>query len=288
MRRRMVALCVALLGLCGVLLSACSGGGASMQSVVADPADKFVGTWKLASIETQGITFVGDFSFVMSEGSAAKPEATEEAESEPDAVVFLMLQDDGTGTLSAPEGKASVTWELADDNTAVVTSQESTAAGDSDSSTSLLSAETLELAYVDDALVVNRETDDDAYTFTFTESGSIPDEPEIDLSKATEITALDGIVGTWRLTAMKMMGATMYGAPEDLAAMYGDETYATLEVGDDGSVRFMGQDVVVQTDTSGSKINLVFYELPVKMLDGQVVVDMTDVLGIDLAFCFAQ
>ena len=73
MKKRIQVVLVALVCAFAIALVGCGGNGTAGESksggegktaVQIDPSEKFIGTWKLAALKTQGVTMVGDFASV--------------------------------------------------------------------------------------------------------------------------------------------------------------------------------------------------------------------------------
>ena len=301
MRKRLLVLWVSLLCLCGLALPACGGSpsaadeeGAKVPAVVADPAEKFYKTWKLAAMRSQNLTFVGDFSMFM--------------DSEDGQIPTMVIEKGGTGSISFGDESRLLTWELSDDNTISVKPEKqaeaesgkdaddeaSDDATDDDAATedaevSVDAFDTLDFVYGDDGLTAHYEDEESSFEMIFNESGSLADEPEIDLANAENFTSLDELVGTWNLTAIKLAGSTIYGDPADLAAVYADNTQSAIfEVADDGSATLMDQSCNCTVGEGGVIIDFVFYQMPIKHVGDYAIVDMSDFFGAEMAFCFTK
>lgn len=309
MRKRLLVLWVSLLCLCGLALPACGGSpsaadeeGAKAPAVVADPAEKFYKTWMLAAMRSQNLTFVGDFSMFM--------------DNEDGQIPTMVIEKGGTGSISFGDESRSLTWELKDDNTISVkpekqaeaesgkdadddaTDDASDEASDDatdndaaieDAEVSVDTFDTLDFVYGDDDLTAHYEDEESSFEMIFNESGSLADEPEIDLANAENFTSLDELVGTWNLTAIKLAGSTIYGDPADLAAIYADNSQsAVFEVADDGSATLLDQSCNCTAGEDGVIIDFVFYQLPIKHVGDYVIVDMSDLFGAEMAFCFTK
>ena len=285
MKKRMVVLWVSLLCLCGLFLPSCGGSAGTEEKdspakdspaaeVAVDPAEKFYGTWKLAAMKSQNLTIVGDFSMFM--------------DAEDGETIVMVIEKGGAGTISLGEDSHALTWELADDNTLSVKPDKPAEDEDEAADGSPMSLEKLDFVYGDDGITATYEDEEVSYAMVFTESGSLADEPEVDMTKATDVTSLDELAGTWSLSTLKYGGATMYGAPEDLAAMYGDDVDTVLEIAADGSSRFLGQDSTVTVGEDGASIDYVIYQIPVRLLGDDIAINMGELLGIDLVFIFSK
>lgn len=252
-----------------------SGGGGEAAPKV-DPAEKFVGTWKLASMESEGITIVGDFAVITGEEGG----------------LVLELKEGSTGTFSYGEDSVDMTWELVDDNTIHAAKAEDADedAGDDEAVDAMVKDDGIDLAYQDGALVTSwtDEENESEVKMLFNESGTLEGAPRIDMEKATDVESIDQIVGTWNITAMSAAGATMYGSADSLAALYGEETETSLTINEDGSTTFMGQDVTCTLGEDGAAIDLVIFQIPIKLIDGELVIDMSELFGQDMVFLYSK
>lgn len=275
MKKKLRLFWVLMLCACSLVLVACGGGAAGggepsidEPAVTVDPSEKFIRTWKVAGLESQGMTIVGDFSMML--GSE-------------DGFVFD-VKADGKGTAAFGDETADFTWELKDDNTLHVNPSKTDEAEDESDVEESIVSEGLDFTYQDDTLrATNESTDDEGNTTSFTmilnESGVLPDAPVIDLEQATAITSEDQLLGDWTLSGLKMFGATMYGSSGDLAAIYGEDTDTSLSF-KDGAVNFMGSEYSYTIGDEGAVIDMAgYYQLPVKQLGDMLIVDIGSLLG---------
>ena len=288
MKKRFLVLWVSLLCVCGIVLSACGGAGGGGNTAApdpepVDPAEKFIATWKLAGMETKGMTVVGDLSAFLGE----------EMESEDGTVMAFDVQEGGKGVATFMGEEANFTWELADDNTITVTPEkDADDADDSDDATeedSPLETTSIDFAYAEDMLTAEWSTDEDTYHMTLTKDGVMPGAPEADLSKAAAITSLDQIEGTWKLSAVNMLGALMYGDAATLAELTGNEGDSRdIVVNADGSATFFGEAVTCSVGDDGASIDVEGESVSIVKLGDYLVVDMSGLLGADFAFYFGK
>ena len=109
MRKQVSALLASMLLAGGLMLPACGGGNSAqdtsnaseaateeVQEVKEDPAKKFIGEWRLAAAESNGVTMAGDLSIMLGE----------------DVSFTFTLNEDGTGNFAFSEEKANLTWKL--------------------------------------------------------------------------------------------------------------------------------------------------------------------------------
>lgn len=287
MRKRLLVLWMSLLCVCGLALPACGGSSgaangedAKASAVAADPAEKFYGTWKLAAMRSKNLTIVGDFSMFTGGEEGEAP--------------TMVIEKGGTGAISLDSESRSLTWELSNDNTISVTPEKQDDAQDEDDAddgaeVDVDTIKTLDFVYGDEGLTAKYEDEETAYELVFNETGTLADGPEIDLEKAENFATLDELTGTWNLVAMKLAGATMYGEPEDLAEIYADSSNsATFEVAADGSATLFDQSCKCTVGENGASIDFVFYQIPIKHVGDYAIVDMSEFMGTEIAFCYKK
>ena len=108
MKKYLSLLCAALLCACCLALAACGGSSGastaasgSAASAAADPTEKFIGDWKFAAMEYQGMTMTGDLNAIL----------------DTDEAMTFSLKEDGTSSMVINGDAAEATWELKDENT---------------------------------------------------------------------------------------------------------------------------------------------------------------------------
>ena len=224
----------------------------------ADPMEKFVGSWSLAAAESQGVIMSGDFSELIG--------------MEDDGM--MKLEADGTGSMSLGDDPVKFTWALkdGDENTIDLKAEDDTEMTD----------ENFSLRYEDEALLLEMKDDEQEGTAIFTHDGKYPGAIEINMDEATDITSEDELIGKWKMSAMKMMGISIYGSEEALENISGgtdmsidfqkggvavmDEEKGSWEVGKDGAT--MTPDDITGTHT-----------YPIKKLGDDIVIDMSEVMA---------
>lgn len=303
MKKYLALICAAMLCVCCLALAACGGGSgsaatasgsasasasASASSSSATAADKAVGSWQLAAIESQGITIAGDFSMFL--GSNDK--------------ITLNVEKDGKATMSMGGETANLTWEASGndikfkkDESASASSASASASSSSTSSSpffddSSSSSSEFTASIKDNALVIDISQDGTSMSMIFTADGTYEGAKVIDVNKADKVTSESDLVGDWKLSGMNMMGISMYGDPSDLSAMMGStaasstDLTAKFEAG--GKATLMGEACTYTVDSNGATITLSGQTLPVKKLGDDVVIDFSGLYGMDFAFAFSK
>ncbi|MBR0308852.1 MAG: hypothetical protein IJH92_08170 [Mogibacterium sp.] len=221
----------------------------------ADPKEKFCGSWSLAAAESNGVTMAGNFKEL----------------AEMDDLGMLNINEDGTGEMAVGKkeaDKTTLTWELKDDDTITLKPAETTES----------LGESVDVRYENEALLMEIEQDDQTGTAIFTHDGTYPEARIITMEDAVDITSEDELIGKWTMTAMNLMGISVYGSSEDLSEMSGgNEIY--IEFKKDGAAEMSGSEgswkvdgngaVLTATDISGTN------DYPVKKLEDEIVVDMS-------------
>jgi hypothetical protein len=268
MKKQMTWLLAAMLAT-SVTLGGCGGSApqattesqeaAVVEEEAADPKEKFLGEWKFAYIESDGLTMVGDLS------------ALEETVGE-SVNIGVTFNEDGTGQVVAGDEKLDVTWELNDDGDLVATQVEDK------------EAEPMTFKYEDGELhginvSIDEETSEQSeLIISFTHDGKSEKVTAPKVADATDITSADALVGKWNLSGMSFMGITFSGSSEKVAEMFSDQSVAT-EFKDDGTCSFFDQDCKYTVSDSGATIDYEGSSVPVKQLGDNIIVDLTESLG---------
>ena len=235
MKKYLALLCASMLCVCCLALAACGGSAsssaasasasgsaasasaaastssaaASSSAAAADPQQLFAGEWKLAGLQSQGVTMVGDLGAILGNGE----------------VRFVLNAD----------GSASVTMTM--------------------------------------------ENDGFNGTMILTKDGTYAKLTTIDAEGAKAITSESALIGNWNLCGVNMMGVSMYGSAEDLAAVSGDSDM-TLVIEQGGSAKIMGGDATWSVGSDGASISIDGVTIPVQALDnGNLVVDASGITG---------
>ena len=299
MKKRLQVVLVALVCAFAIALAACgggsggsaggSGGGSGDAVVQVDPSEKFIGTWKIAALKTQGITMVGNFADILNIAGMASEDIDTSQIDTSEGVLALTIAEGGTGSINYLGNTVNLTWELSNDDTLVATLERTDTSESSEAP--LGDTDTVSFVYQDDALVATLPMEEQEATMTFTADGKLADIQAIDLSKATAVTSADELTGTWQMGALCMMGVTAYADPASLAQMYSggeSDVDMSLVFGDDGSVTFMGTDAALVIDDDGAKIDMTYLQLPITQIDDMLVIDMGGLFGVDMAFGYTK
>ena len=272
MKKRLQVVLVALVCAFAIALAACgggsggsaggSGGGSGDAVVQVDPSEKFIGTWKLAGAETQGVTLVGDLSS-MNVGSAQ-----------------LVIKDDGTGEMSMDDQKTAFTWEQTGDNTL-------TLALESQSKNETID-KAPEVIYEDGLLKIAIEANDQSGALLFSTDGKIEGMASLSMDDATAVTSEDELIGSWKISGVSYGGAYMFGDAASLAAINGSEEMV-VTFDKDGKATMLGDeakwsigdDGAVIEDDSGLSI-------AVKALGDDILMDVGAAFGMDMVMRFSK
>jgi len=227
-----------------------------------DPAEKFYGEWKSALVESQGVKMVGDLSAMLDTESG----------------IVLKVNDDNTGSLTLGDEGGDFTWKLKDDDTLTITIQ------DEDGEENM----TTNLAYTNDALVLDLKGASFEGRFTFTKDGTIEGYDLVDESSLTNITAADQLLGSWSLTGFSMQGMTVYGDAETISTIAGtDEMVISFE--DDGACSLNGSTITWGIDEeSGAHLENDSQSVAIKLAGDYLVMDMSEVTDMDAYALFSK
>ena len=263
MKKFLTVLCASMLCFCCLALAACGGGGASSSAASsasssssaapADPAEKFIGDWKIAAAKMNGVTMVGDFTQLLGEDSSS---------------ISLSIKKDGTGSMEFAGDNADITWAQKGDDAITVTPTT-----ESDSIT------TVDVAFEDDALKMEMKDDEFSGTLIFTADGKFADAKEISIDGAKAITSEDALVGTWKLTGANMMGVSVYGDADDLTAVMGNIGDMTITFDKGGTATAFGESTTWTVGADGATLTSAGTEIPVKALGDDIVIDAGATLG---------
>lgn len=293
MKKYLALMCAALLCACSVALAACGGGAASSSAASASSASAssasassasasasasassaaakatVVGTWQFAGAEMQGITVAGDLSGLIGE----------------DTSITMVINEGGTGTIGLGSDVTEVKWtETPTGMTVEVISPEDTEAVDvlTDSAQN-----TMDFTLDGDVLSANMDSDGQTGTAYFTHDGVLPGFALINPADGKPITSEADLVGKWNLTGLSMMGLTAYGPAETIAEMAGwEDASLVLEAGGTGT--FAGEPVTFTVGADGAAIDMSGMTMPLTATDKGVLMDMSDLIGMDMAFAFEK
>ena len=306
MRKRLSALLVSTICAFSLGLVACGGSSGSAAAPgeaktepeavekVVDPSEKFLGTWKLAAAETNGIVFVGNFEMALQSADG----------------IVATINEDGTGTLATGDDSSKFNWTLTSDDVMTITNAEAdkadgdaatdasddaatddAATGEQSEADEIISdTDSMTLTYKDDALILEPKDEEIKMLLTFSKDGTLKDIKPIDYASATPVKETSELVGDWGLGGMSYNGATIYGDVETLGALTGIEGDFTMKVSEDGTAVMFGQPVSLVTEDGvvkvdpGNETNL-----PLYMVEQGVIVHMTPgVEDTDVAILFTK
>ena len=308
MKRILALMCAAMLCACCLVLAACGGSGsssaaasgssasasasASSSAASSSAATTFVGDWKFAGMQMTTdagtITMVGDLDAMASTFGGSSSSMT----------FGLSLKEDGTGTFVSGDSSYPITW--AESAAGITITDASAASGSSASasaSASSASASTglggigssVDLGYAEGVLALAMEQNGQAGVLFFTQDGKLPGSKEISAANAKPITNEADLVGTWKFTGMNMLGMSIFGDSEALISMMGNsgtDMNVTFEAGGKGTMS--GSEFTYTVGADGATMDLGGTKLPVQNLDGSIMIDMSEQLGMPLIMVFSK
>lgn len=172
-----------------------------------DPAQKFVGTWKIAAVEQKGVTMGGNFGELLGVDENGD----------------LVISDNGTGTMAMGEESAPLSWAPETEDSIYVTIQ---------SEDGVSTQEATLVTLKDDALFFPYEQDGEKVTLIYTSDGMYANARQISTEGTEAITSESELLGTWKTVGLNMGGISMYGEADRLEeAMGGGESSITFEEG---------------------------------------------------------
>lgn len=268
-------------------LVACGGGtagsaAASSASVSTDSGSTtstktFVGKWKIAAAQLNGLTLAGKFGQIIGA----------------DENSGLEIKEDGTGTLTLGGETDSFTWTEAGSDSIDITVKSDKAGSET------TVPQSTRITAKDDALFLTIKQENQEGSLIFTADGKYAGAMEINLDEAKDITSESELIGTWNLVGMDMAGISMYGEGDALQQQLGQagssaSTLLTLEKG--GSVKTGSETSGSATwavDSNGATMTMDGLDgkvnLPIKKLGDQLVVDYTQLLaGLQIVFVYGK
>ena len=283
MKKCLSALLATMLCVCCLGLAACGDSGSSestsssasesesasasaseateSSSAAADPSEKFLGDWKMAGMEMEGVTIVGDLT-QFDVGTAT-----------------LNIAEDGTGEVALDEEKASFSWTQTDENTLSI---EVEAPEDEATISSIAKA-----VYQDDTVRMTIETEDQEGTIIFSKDGTMPGITALSMDDATDITSGDALVGTWKISALTMQGATAYGDSASLSAINGGDE-VTITFAEDGTVTLFGGEASWSIGDNGAVISEEGIDVPVKAMGDDILVNVGVAYDMEMIMRFSR
>ncbi len=214
----------------------------------ADPKEAFVGTWKLAAAESQGVVMSGDLSKFVGSDS-----------------FNITLNADGTGTSDIGGEKSEFTWTAESAEKATMTSN----------------GETKDIACKDGALQFETTSNDQTITVIFTKDGTYAGAKTISVADAKPITSESELIGTWKITGLNIAGISAYGSADALAQMSnGADTTMTFKEG--GDVESGGTTSKWSVTSEGAVLTSgdedASIKMPIVKLGDDIAIDMSSVM----------
>lgn len=219
--------------------------------------ESVVGTWKLAAMESEGVTMGGNLSQIL------------ESEENPS----LVINEDGTGTMTMNSDTFSFTWNENGDE-GIALNAEGAINDETGNQTSL--------KLEDGAVFMKFVQDEKEAYMIFTEDGTYDKAKVITMEGAEAITSQDDLLGRWTMSGMNMMGVSAYGDAEALSNMNGGlETFVDFK--EDGTVEMNGQQGTWQVSGDGATMTSEditgVHTYPIKKTADGIVMDSSESFG---------
>ncbi len=232
-----------------------------------------VGTWKSAAFKSNGITMTGDIA------QFANFFGGDDAEQAYNMTLDLKAGD--TGTISLADESHELAWSQSG-NVITITRTDSDTESD-DEADSFEAKGTIE----DGALFLQLDKDEDM-TLIMTPDGTYSNAKSYDKTKAKPITSEDALIGTWKLTDVCMAGITMSGDGNALAEQFSyDDSTITFTAG--GKVNMFGDDNTYTVSADGATVtDGTISAADLLMLDDNLIVDMSSLMGVDIFMVLAK
>lgn len=190
----------------------------------------------------------------------------------------VSVAEGGTGIITRNDEQSDFTWELKDDNTLAIVPQNPEAGLDS-----------LNATYADGTLAFEMSDEEFSGKVILSKDGTAPGYEPVSAANAKNVTAASEVVGTWKMTGVIMSGISMYGDPQTLSEAMGGSLDSTLVVNEDGTAQAMGENVEWKLDSNGATIDIGGgTQAPMKLLDGDLLVDGSSFMGSDLYMMFSK
>lgn len=241
----------------------------SVASTIATTpaATSVIGTWKLAAMEQNGILMGGDMT------AALQMTGELEGKDVGGDLMVITIAEGGKGSMSMMGESYDITWtETATGATLTPVATEQNPEPTSIDAT--LEGNALSLMM-------------DENKVYFTPDGKYDALKVYDLTAAKDVSSESELVGDWNLASMSMMGITMQGDAATMANQMGLEGTA-LSFATGGKCTAFGSETTYVVGTDGASITDEGLKMPLKMLDGQLVIDMGSAYGMDFSLIFTK
>ena len=244
--------------------AASSAAASASASAAANPADKFVGEWKMGAMQMNGITAWGDLAQTMGWTSGA-----------------MTIANDGTGTLDMNGKAGKFTWTQAGDNAitiAVEDASEGNFGGIANST----------ITYKDGILSLEATSNGTTGTILFSKDGTIPGLDPITMDRTTPITSPDALVGVWNITGFASDGAYAKGDTASLTSMMGQGVDYSMTFNADGTATVFGANGNWTVDGNGATLTLEGISLPIMAYGSDIVIDLGQFIGSSLLAVYSK
>ena len=221
----------------------------------------------------------------------------------------LSLKADGTGAFVSGDSSYPVTWaesptgitltvasETSDSSASASASAASASAASESASASAASTEglggfgnTIDLTYSDGVLSTTMEQDGQSATIYFSKDGKLPGATEIVAENAKPITNEADLIGDWKFSGMNLLGLSIYGDAETLNALAGSsgtDMSMTFQAGGKGTTG--GNEFTYTVGADGAAMESNGTKVPLKNLDGSLLIDMSEQVGAPMIMVFTK
>ena len=276
-----------------------SASSASASASSSSAAVDYAGDWKFAGMEadlgTGKITMVGDLEAIASAFG-----------SDTSTMAFgLTLNADGTGKFVGGDESYDVAWVGNDKGVTLTPAKGDDSASASAASASASAAsesasaesdnafgnfgDSIDLVYADGVLSLTMDQDGQSATVYFSKDGKLPGATEIKAENAKPITSEADLIGEWKISGMNMMGLSIYGDDDALGAMMGSsgtDTSLTIEAGGKGTMS--GSEFTYTVGADGAAMESGGITVPIKSLNGSLLLDMSDAIGMPMVIAYSK
>ena len=305
----MAMICAAMLCACCLGLAACGGSGSSSAASSAS-ASASASSASASSAAASKATYVGDWKFAGMTASMGGGTVTMVGDLDAIAATMggttgttfgMTLKEDGTGTFVSGDTTYPITWvespagiTITDASATASGSAASASASDSTASSAASGdlggfGTSADLGYADGVLALAKEQDGQAATIFFSKDGKLPGAVEITAENAKPITNEADLVGTWELSGMNMMGLSVYGEGKDLSAMMGSEGLdMSIKCDAGGKGTMSGSEFDYTVGPDGAAMVSGDTKVPIQSLNGSIMIDMSEQLGMPLIMVYSK
>ena len=241
---------------------------ASSTTSEESTSEKMVGDWKIAWIETTGITAWGNIGAIMGIDN-----------------ISLTLNSDGTGKMTADGEDVAFKWNQGEGDEFSI---EFDGKDQSD-----LFGDSAKLAFKDNAVQLSVSADEFDGVFAFTKDGKAEGLREVTMEGTKKISSEDELIGTWQLSGMGKDGASIYGDLDAIGSyMPSSMTSGNVKFAKDGKVTIFGEEATWKiTSKDNAVITMGDQKLTVKSSGDEIVMNLgqsTDATDDDVIVMFSK